>query len=85
MDSARQSADASHRSLSGGGVEHLSHLNFLRVVHENNPVPMLPPVFVELGEIGIYHHSGSELLIRPDGRTTHLKRHLDNRLDVRSY
>jgi hypothetical protein len=67
------------------GVQHLAHLNLLRVVHENDPVPMLPPVFVELGEIGIYHHSGSELLIRPDGRTTHLKRHPDNRLDVRSY
>jgi hypothetical protein len=67
------------------GVRHLAHLNLLRVIHEDDPVPMLPPVFLEVGEIGIYHHSGPELLIRPDGRTTHLKRHQDDRFDVRSY
>ncbi len=46
---------------------------------------MLPPVFLEIGEIGIYHHSGPELLIRPDGKTTHLLRHLADRLNIRSY
>ena len=67
------------------GVERLAHLRLLRVVHEDDPVPMLPPVFVEMGEIGIYHHSGPELLVRPDGKLTHLLRHLEDRLDVRSY
>ncbi len=67
------------------GVERLAHLKLLRVVHEDDPVPMLPPVFVEMGEIGIYHHSGPELLVRPDGKLTHLLRHLEDRLDVRSY
>ncbi len=67
------------------GVERLAHLKLLRVVHEDDLVPMLPPVFVSVGEIGIYHHSGPELLIRPDGKTTHLTRHHDDRLDVRSY
>ncbi len=67
------------------GVERLAHLNLLRVVHESDPVPMLPPVFLEVGEIGIYHHSGPELLIRPDGMTTHLLQHLADRLDIRSY
>jgi hypothetical protein len=67
------------------GVERLARLNLLRVVHEADPVPMLPPVFLEVGEIGIYHHSGAELLIRPDGKTAHLKRHPADRWNVRSY
>lgn len=67
------------------GVARLAHLKLLRVVHESDPVPMLPPVFVELVEIGIYHHSGPELIVRPDGTLTCLQRHLADRLDVRSY
>ncbi len=67
------------------GVERLAHLNLLRVVHEDDMVPMLPPVFVSVGEIAVYHHSGPELLIRPDGKTSHLTRHHDDRLDVRGY
>ena len=67
------------------GVERLAHLNLLRVVHHRDPVPMLPPVFVEVGHLGIYHHSGPELIIQLDGKTTHLLRHLADRLDIRSY
>jgi hypothetical protein len=66
------------------GVKHLAHLKLLRVVHEDDPVPMMPPVFLELGEIGTYQHSGPELLIRPDGKTTHLLRHISDRLNIRS-
>jgi hypothetical protein len=67
------------------GIRHLANLDLLRVVHEEDPVPMLPPVFLELGEAGIYHHSGPELLIGPDGKTTHLARHPAHRMDVRSF
>lgn len=67
------------------GAGHLSRLKLLRVVHEGDPVPMLPPVFLEVGELGIYHHSGPELLVDPDGRTTHLASHQNDRLNIRSY
>lgn len=60
----------------------LSKLDLIRVVHDEDPVPMLPPVFVEVGEIGIYHHSGPEIVVRHDGRVTSLLRHLEDRLNV---
>lgn len=67
------------------GAEKLARLDVIRVVHEADPVPMLPPVFVEVGEFGLYHHSGPEVLVRPDGRFTHLLRHLEDRLNVVAY
>lgn len=67
------------------GAEVFSKLDLLRVVHNEDPVPMLPPVFLEIGEVGIYHHSGPELLVHPDGRFNCLIKHLEDRLNVKSY
>lgn len=64
------------------GVAKLEQLDVLRVVHHADPVPMLPPIFVELDQLGIYHHAGPELVVHADGRLVHLLRHLEDRLNV---
>lgn len=64
------------------GAKKLATLDLIRVVHDSDPVPMMPPVFVEVGELGLYHHAGPEIVVRPNGKFVHLLRHLENRFDV---
>jgi hypothetical protein len=67
------------------GAERMENLKLLRAVHREDPIPMLPPVFVEIGELGVFHHSGPEVLVHSDGRLAYLREHNADRLNVKSY
>ena len=67
------------------GAEKLAHLDILRVVHDEDPVPLLPPVDVKGVNLAAYHHFGPEVVVRPDGHFYYLPEHNVHRINVIRY
>jgi len=67
------------------GAARLAHLNILRIVHDEDPVPMLPPVFVGRDNFAVYQHFGPEVIVSASGRFLFLPLHSADRLDVSKY
>ena len=67
------------------GAKKLAHLDILRIVHDQDPVPLLPPVDVEGKNFAVYHHFGPEVIVRPDGHFYYLPEHSVYRIDVIRY
>lgn len=64
------------------GAAKLAHLKILRIVHDEDPIPMLPPLAVEGGGIAVYHHFGPEVIVSASGHFFFLKEHASDRLNV---
>lgn len=64
------------------GAGKLAHLNILRVVHEEDPIPLLPPVELGVQGLAVYHHFGPELIVRKDGHSFLRPEHSARRIDV---
>ena len=67
------------------GAGKLAHLNILRIVHDEDPIPMLPPVDVEGLSLNLYQHCGPEVIVRANGHFYFLTEHDANRMDVTQY
>lgn len=67
------------------GVAKLAHLRLLRVVHEEDPVPMLPPTMIEGRVISTYAHLGPEVIVRKDGHFSFLASHDADRMNIANY
>ncbi len=67
------------------GAGKLAHLNILRIVHDEDPIPMLPPVTLEGHSFALYQHLGPEVIVRASGQFFFLPEHDANRIDVTQY
>jgi triacylglycerol lipase len=67
------------------GAAMLAHLNILRIVHNEDPVPMLPPLIVGRGYLAGYEHFGPEVIVSSSGHFHFLPRHAKGRLDVSKF
>lgn len=67
------------------GAEKLAHLNILRIVHDEDPVPMVPPVFVGGDTFTSYSHFGPEVIVKPGGHFYFLPQHSAGRLDPSNF
>ena len=67
------------------GAGELDHLNLLRVVHDDDPVPLLPPIIVGKGELASYQHFGPEVIVKGSGHFYYLPEHSADRMDITSY
>lgn len=67
------------------GVAKLAHLRLLRIVHEEDPVPLLPPAMIEGRVISSYAHLGPEVIIRKDGHFSFLAAHDADRMNIANY
>ena len=54
----------------------------MRVVHEEDPIPLLPPVELGVNGLAIYHRFGPEMIVRKDGHFFHFPEHSARRIDV---
>lgn len=64
------------------GAGKLAHLQILRIVHEEDPIPMLPPMELGAKGLAIYHHFGPEIIVQKDGHFRYLPEHSIHRIDV---
>jgi triacylglycerol lipase len=64
------------------GAGKLARLNVLRIVHAEDPIPMLPPIEIEGKSFAIYHHFGPEVIVKSSGHFLYLPEHSADRLDV---
>jgi hypothetical protein len=64
------------------GAAKLGHLDILRIVHDEDPIPMLPPVEIEGKRLFLYHHFGPEVIVRSSGHFTYLPEHDAGRMDI---
>lgn len=64
------------------GAARLGHLNILRIVHDEDPIPMLPPVEIEGKSLFPYHHFGPEVIVRSSGHFVYLPEHDAGRIDI---
>ncbi|BDS06482.1 hypothetical protein NT6N_15220 [Oceaniferula spumae] len=67
------------------GAESLKTLNVLRVVFEQDPVPLMPPVVVADQHIDTYHHFGPEIILLENGHFYYLDEHDHDRLNVMDF
>lgn len=67
------------------GIEFLRDLPLLRVVHEGDPVPLVPPLELLCLLEGAYAHFGTELILQDSGTTWFLEEHVAERLEVSSF
>ncbi|MFN0128703.1 MAG: lipase family protein [Verrucomicrobiales bacterium] len=67
------------------GAATLTHLNILRVVHSEDPVPMLPPVEVAGISTSLYQHVGPEFVISANGHFLYLPVHHPHRLIITQF
>ena len=67
------------------GAEKLAHLNVLRVVHDEDPVPMVPPTMLRGKVISRYVHLGPEVIVRADGHFYFLPEHAADRRNIANY
>lgn len=67
------------------GAAALDHLDVLRAVYDDDPVPLVPPVDVALSHPHRYHHFGAELLLEADGTYYYLAAHDPDRFDVSEF
>jgi hypothetical protein len=64
------------------GAAKLAHLKVLRIVHDEDPIPMLPPVAVEGLGVVLYRHFGPEVIVKASGHFLFLDEHAADRMDV---
>ncbi|MES2924995.1 MAG: lipase family protein [Verrucomicrobiota bacterium] len=69
----------------GHGTAKLAHLKLLRIVHDEDPVPMLPPSMVEGRSVSTYQHLGPEIIVRASGHFSFLPAHAADRMNVADY
>jgi hypothetical protein len=67
------------------GASKLAHLNILRIVHDEDPIPMMPPIDVEGITPGLYQHCGPEVIVRANGHFCFLPKHAADRMDVAQF
>ena len=67
------------------GAEALSHLAVLRIVHDDDPVPLLPPVIIDEDELNSYDHCWPEVILHADGHFHYLSEHSPERMDVAGF
>ena len=67
------------------GANALNELRVLRVVYEDDPVPLVPPFTVDGIGPSLYQHFGAELLLKSDGHFYYMDAHDPERLDVTDY
>lgn len=67
------------------GAEKLSRLKILRIVHEEDPVPLLPPAIIEGAEVSSYQHFGPEIIVRANGHFSYLPEHSAHRMNIADY
>lgn len=70
------------RFTTAAGVERLGTLPILRVVDENDIVPMVPPAMTTHPKFGPYEHVGPEILLLEGPRYVYLSRHAANRIAI---
>jgi hypothetical protein len=56
-----------------------------RIVHDEDPIPMLPPVSVEEKSLALYHHCGPEVIVRASGYFLFLPEHSATRMNITQY
>ena len=64
------------------GIAKLAHLKILRIVHDEDPIPLLPPVTLEGESLALYQHCGPEVIVKASGHFVFLKDHDAKRLNV---
>ncbi|MCX6877338.1 MAG: lipase family protein [Verrucomicrobia bacterium] len=64
------------------GAAKLAHLKILRIVHDEDPIPLLPPVSLEGESLALYHHCGPEVVVKASGQFLFLKEHNAKRMNV---
>jgi triacylglycerol lipase len=64
------------------GVEKLEFLELIRVVDENDIVPMLPPTTIVNRVYGVYEHAGPEVILLEGPRYVFLPTHDASRISV---
>jgi triacylglycerol lipase len=67
------------------GAKSLSELDVLRVVFDDDPVPLVPPFSVGDGDPDAYCHFGAEVVIKADGHFYYTEAHDPERLDVTNF
>ena len=68
------------------GAETYGHLDLLRIMHEEDPVPLVPPIAptVDL-DPDDYHHFGAEVVVKASGHFYYLADHDFRRIDVMDF
>lgn len=64
------------------GAAKLAHLKILRIVHDEDPVPMLPPLFAAGDDFASYQHFEPEVILDASGHYYYQPEHDSGRLDV---
>jgi triacylglycerol lipase len=67
------------------GAAKLGHLKLLRIVHDEDPVPLLPPSIIEGRAVSTYQHLGPEIIVRASGHFSFLPEHAADRMNVANY
>ena len=67
------------------GAGKLARLHILRIVHDEDPIPMLPPVEIEGKSLALYRHFGPEVIVQADRNFLFLPEHSAYRMDVTQY
>ena len=67
------------------GAKKLAHLRILRIVHDEDPVPMVPPAMVQGETFSTYVHFGPEIVVRANGHFRFLPLHNAARMNVARY
>jgi len=70
------------RFTTAAGVRKLSAVPLVRVVDENDMVPMLPPATTIDGSYGPYEHAGPEVILLEGRRYSYLTAHDANRIAI---
>ena len=67
------------------GAELLGEHDILRVVFDDDPVPLVPPASVADHHLEVYHHFGGEIILREDGHFYYTEAHDSERLSVAEF
>ena len=68
------------------GAETYGHLDLLRIMHEEDPVPLVPPI-APTGNLhpNDYHHFGAEVIVKASGHFYYLADHDSRRIEVMDF
>ena len=67
------------------GAELLGELDVLRVVFDDDPIPLVPPFTIGDGDPDAYCHFGAEVVIKADGHFYYTDAHDPERLNVAEF
>ncbi len=68
--------------ISAAGAKRFEWLPLVRVINENDAIPMLPPLSIINPIHGVYEHVGSEVILLEKDRYVFLDRHAATRISV---